>query len=234
MVVYEVHNVEKMSEMAADIFSAQILAKPDSVLGFATGSTPLGLYQRLIEKHTSGLLDFSRVTTFNLDEYCGLERDNEQSYYSFMMKNLFSHLNLRPENIHLPNGMAPNLDEECVAYERKINEAGGVDLQILGIGNNGHIGFNEPNDVFMNITHVETLKESTREANKRFFNDISEVPASAISMGIGTIMRARKIVLLGSPGKEDIMRRMLDGPIDPGCPASILKLHADVTIAYVV
>lgn len=232
MVVYELHDEDNMSQIAADIFAAQILRKPNSVLGFATGSSPLGLYKRLIEKHESGLLDFSKITTFNLDEYCGVERSNTQSYYRFMMENLFSHLNLGPENIHLPDGMSTDLEAECVEYERCIDESGGIDLQILGIGNNGHIGFNEPNSVFVDCTHVEQLKEDTREANKRFFSDISQVPHSAISMGIGTIMRARKIVLLGSKGKADIMQRMLTGPIDPMCPASILRLHRDVTIAY--
>lgn len=235
MVVYEVHSDEKSSQIAADIFSAQILTKPQSVLGFATGSSPLRLYRLLREKHEAGLLDFSQITTFNLDEYCGLERSHEQSYYRFMMENLFSHLNLKKENIHLPDGMAADLEGECVQYERRIREAGGIDLQILGIGNNGHIGFNEPQEVFCDNTHVETLKESTREANKRFFEeDVNKVPRSAITMGIGTIMRARKIVLLGSPGKKDIIRRMLDGPIDPQCPASVIRLHPDVTVAYVV
>lgn len=233
MIVYEANNSERVSEIAAGVFAAQILEKPNAVLGFATGSTPLGLYEKLVEKHRDGILDFSSITTFNLDEYCGLDGAHAQSYRRFMLDNLFSHLNLKAENIHLPNGMAEDLERECTKYEERIEQAGGIDLQVLGIGHNGHIGFNEPQDIFPNSTHVEALKESTREANKRFFDDISEVPRSAISMGVGTIMRTRKIILLGMDGKQEIIRRMLEGPIDPQCPASILRFHPNVIVAYV-
>jgi glucosamine-6-phosphate isomerase len=233
MVVYKVHDEEMLGQIAADIFSAQILSRPDSVLGFATGSTPLGLYAKLVEKNKAGLIDFSRITTFNLDEYCGLPRENPQSYYSFMHDHLFSHINVQKENVHLPDGMAADVSAECERYESKIDAAGGIDLQILGIGANGHIGFNEPGAVFYDRTHCEELKESTREANKRFFNSIDEVPTHAISMGVGTIMRARKIVLLGSRGKKDIIEKMLYGDIDPQVPASIVRFHPDVTVAYI-
>lgn len=183
--------------------------------------------------HQDGILDFSRVTSFNLDEYCGLEKTNKQSYHYFMMENLFNHVNIKPENINIPDGNAKNIQAECLAYENKIKQAGGIDLQLLGIGLNGHIGFNEPGKELIAETHQETLTESTLQANKRFFNSIDEVPKTAVSMGIGTIMAAKSILLLGSPGKESIINTTINGPITTEVPASLLRLHSNVTVIYV-
>ena len=233
MKVYKVKHHEILNEMAADIFSAQILQKPASVLGLATGSTPLGLYEKLVQRYQQGTVDFRHVTTFNLDEYCDLPQDHPQSYFTFMQQNLFSKINLPAENINIPNGMAASIPAECQRYENSISQSGGIDLQLLGIGDNGHIGFNEPNAVFVNQTHQEKLKERTRQANQRFFASIGDVPQYAVSMGVGTIMRAQKILLLGFESKQEIIEKAIRGEIDPQLPASILKAHADVTIIYV-
>lgn len=183
MNIITVKDYDTMSKMAAGIIAAQINTKPDTVLGLATGSSPLGTYRNLIEMNQNGLVDFSKVVTFNLDEYCGLSRENPQSYYYFMMENLFKHVNIPKENIHIPNGLAKDTDEECKNYELQIKKANGVDLQLLGIGFNGHIGFNEPDDVFHNFTRRVKLTQSTIEANKRFFESADDVPRYAISMG---------------------------------------------------
>lgn len=233
MIIHKLHDEKIMNRMAADMFCAQIIAKPTSIIGFATGSTPIGLYNELIQRYNEKSIDFSTITSFNLDEYCGLSRKHEQSYYSFMMDNLFSKVNIKSENIHLPKGMATDIDAECEEYEQEINRSGGIDFQILGIGLNGHIGFNEPNNMFSNKTHKEHLTDSTREANKRFFNNnIDQVPIEAITMGIGTIMRARQIILLGAKGKQTIIERMISDSINPQCPASILHVHSQVTVLY--
>ena len=205
--------------------------KPDCVLGLATGSTPIGLYQQLVAWYEKGDLDFSEVRTVNLDEYKGLSRENDQSYYYFMHHNLFDHVNLPAENSHLPNGMEPDSDRECRRYSELIRSMGGVDLQLLGIGHNGHIGFNEPGDAFDNDVHCVDLTQSTIEANKRFFASADDVPKQAYTMGIKTIMQAKKILIVASgEDKADIVRDAFFGPITPKVPASVLQLHNDVTL----
>ena len=211
--------------------AAQVIMKPDCVLGLATGSTPIGLYQQLVAWYEKGDLDFSEVRTVNLDEYKGLSRENDQSYYYFMHHNLFDHVNLPAENSHLPNGMEPDSDKECRRYSELIRSMGGVDLQLLGIGHNGHIGFNEPGDAFDNDVHCVDLTQSTIEANKRFFASADDVPKQAYTMGIKTIMQAKKILIVASgEDKADIVRDAFFGPITPKVPASVLQLHNDVTL----
>ena len=220
-----------MSRKAANIISAQVIMKPDCVLGLATGSTPIGLYQQLVAWYEKGDLDFSEVRTVNLDEYKGLSRENDQSYYYFMHHNLFDHVNLPAENSHLPNGMESDSDKECRRYSELIRSMGGVDLQLLGIGHNGHIGFNEPGDAFDNDVHCVNLTQSTIEANKRFFASADDVPKQAYTMGIKTIMQAKKILIVASgEDKADIVRDAFFGPITPKVPASVLQLHNDVTL----
>ena len=220
-----------MSRKAANIVSAQVIMKPNCVLGLATGSTPIGLYKQLVEWFRKGDLDFSEVMTVNLDEYKGLSRENDQSYYYFMHQNLFDHVNIPVENTHLPNGMEPDSEKECRRYTELIQSLGGVDLQLLGIGHNGHIGFNEPADSFARETHCVNLTESTIDANKRFFESENDVPRQAYTMGIGSIMKARKIlVVVSGEDKADALKATICGPITPQVPASILQLHNDVTI----
>ena len=221
----------ELGEAAAILFAAQVIKKADSVLGFATGSTPLETYAALSRLSQKGIVDFSAVRTYNLDEYVGLPATHEQSYAFFMHENLFAKINIRPENCHLPDGMAGDPDAECASYEQKINAAGGIDLQLLGIGHNGHIGFNEPGDVFPTATHCMTLTPETIDANKRFFDSADDVPRRALSMGIGTIMKARGIVLLiHGAEKADICQKALNGPVTPRVPASILRYHPNVTV----
>jgi len=220
-----VKNYDSMSEIAANIIAAQVTKKPSSVLGFATGSTPVGTYQKLIERYESGLLDFSKVTTFNLDEYYGLNDDDPNSYHYFMMDNLFNHINVPLEKIHVPSGVATDVLKECEEYESSISAAGGIDLQLLGIGKNGHIGFNEPDEVFHNNTYLVELTESTIEANKRFFEDSSMVPRSALTMGTKTIMMAREVLILAGPDKAEIVRELKKNICTPYVPASILHYH---------
>ncbi len=224
-------NYDEMSKKAADIVASQIILKPESVVGLATGGTPVGFYRELIKIHKDGKFSFKEVKTFNLDEYYGLDKENTQSYHYYMMDNLFKHIDISIENVNIPNGMAKDIEVECRAYEAKIKSAGGIDIQVLGIGTNGHIGFNEPDVKFEAITHLVKLDEETIEANSRFFNSIEEVPKSAISMGIKTIMHAKKIVLLASGSeKAKVIERMMNGDITPDLPASILQLHPDVTL----
>ena len=222
---------EKMSEAAAMIFVSQILSKPDSLLGLATGSTPVGLYENLVKKYREGIIDFKKVQTFNLDEYIGLEKTNDQSYDYFMWENLFSKINIKKENVHLPNGKAADIQKECDEYEASIDKAGKIDIQLLGIGVNGHIGFNEPADSFARQTHAVKLDQKTIDSNARFFNNPDEVPKSAISMGIGTIMKAKKIVMVASgANKADIVYDMVYGNVTPQVQASILQFHKNVTV----
>lgn len=222
---------EEMSKKAADIVAAQVILKPDSILGLATGSTPVGMYRELVKRYQAGDIDFSNVVTFNLDEYCGLDAENPQSYHYFMMENLFNHINIPKQNIHIPSGSAADIQAECEQYEQKIKEAGGIDLQVLGIGRNGHIGFNEPAAYFEAKTHLVELDEDTIQANARFFNSMEEVPRRAISMGIRTIMQARKILLLANgEAKAEAIYKTVQGPIMPQVPASILQLHPDVVM----
>lgn len=224
-------NYDDISRRAASLLLAQLVIKPDSILGLATGSTPIGLYKELIEAYRQGEADFFSASSFNLDEYLGLEQADPNSYFSFMRENLFRHINLPLENTHLPNGMAPDPQEECANYDRMIEQAGGVDFQILGIGHDAHIGFNEPGEAFEEGTHLEKLTEETREANARFFGSLNLVPTQAITMGIGTIMRARRIVLLANgKAKAPAIVKMLRGPITPRVPASILRFHPSVIV----
>lgn len=231
MQIYTGKDYKDMSRKAANIISAQVIMKPNCVLGLATGSSPIGTYQQLIEWYKQGDLDFSHVTSVNLDEYKGISRDNDQSYYHFMHTNLFDHININPENTNVPNGMEPDAQKECGHYEELIRSLGGVDLQLLGLGHNGHIGFNEPCSVFEKETHCVDLTESTIEANKRFFASADDVPRQAYTMGIKTIMQAKKILIIVSgEDKADIVRDAFFGPVTPEVPASILQMHNDVTL----
>ena len=231
MRIYKAKDYEEMSRKAAGIVSAQIIMKPDCVLGLATGSTPVGLYKQLIEWYRNGDLDFSGVRTVNLDEYKGISRENDQSYYYFMHQNLFDHVNIPAGNTHLPDGMEPDSEKECRRYEELIQSMGSVDLQLLGIGHNGHIGFNEPADAFDKLVHCVNLTQSTIEANKRFFASAKEVPRQAYTMGIQTIIRSKNILIIANgEGKADIVRDAFFGPITPMVPASVLQLHNDVTL----
>ena len=231
MRIYKAKDYVDMSRKAANIVSAQVIMKPNCVLGLATGSTPIGLYKQLVEWYNKGDLDFSEVMTVNLDEYKGLSRDNDQSYYYFMHRNLFDHVNIPAENTHLPNGMEPDSQKECQEYTNLIQSLGGVDLQLLGIGHNGHIGFNEPGEAFDKQVHCVNLTQSTIEANKRFFASADDVPKQAYTMGIKTIMQAKKILIVASgEDKAEIVRDAFFGPITPKVPASVLQLHNDVTL----
>ncbi len=230
MRILEAENYEQMSTLAAGIIGAQILLKPDCVLGLATGSSPIGAYEELVKNHRKGILDFSRVRTVNLDEYCGLSAENPQSYRYFMDKHLFEHVNIPRESTFLPDGSAENIDAEAERYEGLIDSLGGVDLQLLGIGHNGHIGFNEPTDDFPRYVHRVDLTESTIKANSRLFDRIEDVPTKAVTMGIGTIMKAARILLIAGADKKDIIEKAMFGPITPHVPASVLQLHRDVTV----
>ena len=231
MQIYRAKDYEDMSKKAANIIASQVVLKPDCVLGLATGSTPIGAYKNLVEKYEQGDLDFSQVTTVNLDEYTGLPRENDQSYYYFMHDNLFDHVNVKPENTHLPDGTKEDANEECARYEELIRSLGGQDLQLLGLGHNGHIGFNEPDAVFEKTTHCVDLQESTIEANKRFFASADDVPKQAYTMGIGTIMQAKKIlVVVSGEDKADTVAKAFFGPVTPEVPASILQFHKDVIL----
>ena len=222
---------EAMSRIAANIISAQIIMKPDCVLGLATGSSPEGTYAQLVEWYKKGDLDFSQVTSVNLDEYRGLSGDNDQSYRYFMNTHLFDHVNIDKSRTFVPNGLEPDSEKACREYDAVVEATGGVDLQLLGIGHNGHIGFNEPAKECCKNTQCVDLTESTIAANKRFFEKEEDVPRQAYTMGIGTIMRAKKILLVASgEGKADIIAKAFTGPITPEVPASILQLHNDVTV----
>ena len=226
-----VKNYEEMSKKAASIISSQVIIEPNSVLGLATGDTPLGMYKELIKKYKENEVDFSKVKTFNLDEYYGLERDNSQSYHFYMVNNFFKFINIDSNNINIPNGTSNDIEDDCLNYERKIKEAGGIDIQVLGIGVNGHIGFNEPNVNFEAQTHLVNLNEKTIKSNARFFNSIDEVPKKAISMGIKTILQSKKIILLASgESKAEAVYNTVNGKISPEIPSSILQLHQNVTI----
>ena len=230
MKIWHEKNYDAMSDRAAELLAAQVILKPACVLGLATGSSPVGMYRRLAEQYRQGLLDFSAVTSVNLDEYCGLSPEDPQSYRYFMEETLFRHINIRRENTFVPDGLNPDREAVCAAYDARIAALGGVDLQVLGIGNNGHIGFNEPDDHFTVGTHVVALKESTIQANARFFEDISQVPTHAVTMGMGAILQAKRILLLAGAEKAAIVRQAMEGPVTPHVPASLLQLHPDVTI----
>ena len=231
MKIYKAKDYDELSRKAASIIASQVLMKPDCVLGLATGSTPIGTYKQLIEWYNKGDLDFSSVKSVNLDEYRGLTRDNDQSYYYFMYNNLFKHININMDCTNVPDGTQSDSDKECSRYEDVIKSLGGIDLQLLGLGHNGHIGFNEPDEELAKTTHCVDLTQSTIEANKRFFASIDEVPKQAYTMGIGTIMKAKKILLVVSGSdKAQILHDVLCGPVTPHVPASVLQLHNDVIV----
>lgn len=233
MKLIETATYEKLSRSAANLISAQVILKPDSVLGLATGSSPLGTYRQLIDWYKKGDVDFDKVISINLDEYVGLSAKDEQSYRRFMNEYFFDHINIRQENTFVPDGCAKNLDAACKAYDAHIEAVGGIDLQLLGIGLDGHIGFNEPDDVFVKNTHVVALDPSTIKANARFFENEEQVPRRAITMGMVSIMQAKKIVLIANgAAKRDILEKAFFGPITPRIPASILQLHPDITVIY--
>ena len=228
-----VKTYEELSKKAADIIAAQVILKPDCVLGLATGSTPVGAYKELAEKCSKGEVDFSKVTSVNLDEYEGLSGDHDQSYRYFMNHNLFDHVNIDKAKTFVPNGCAEDLVKEGERYDELIKSLGGIDLQLLGIGVDGHIGFNEPESVFTAATHPVVLDPSTIEANARFFASADDVPRKAITMGMMSIMQAKKILLVANgKNKLDILKKSMEGPVDPMVPASILQLHPDVTVIY--
>lgn len=231
MRVLRAKDYQDLSRKAANIISAQVILKPDCVLGLATGSSPVGAYKQLIDWYKKGDVDFSQVSTVNLDEYKGLTRDNDQSYYYFMYNNLFKHVNIDLNRTNIPDGTDPDSDRECSRYNKVIESLGGIDLQLLGLGHNGHIGFNEPDDSFATLTHCVDLQPSTIEANKRFFASIDDVPKQAYTMGVQTIMQAKKVLMVVSGAdKADILKQVISGPVTPRVPASILQLHPDVTI----
>ncbi|WMJ81779.1 glucosamine-6-phosphate deaminase [Clostridium sp. MB40-C1] len=231
MRIIVVDGYEEMSKKAANMVVSQVILKPDSVLGLATGDTPIGMYEEIISLYKNEEVDFSKVKTFNLDEYYGLSKENPQSYHYYMINHLFNHVNIYENNINIPNGMAQNIESECKNYDKKIVEVGGIDLQVLGIGVNGHIGFNEPDISFESETHLVNLDEKTIESNSRFFNSKEEVPTKAISMGIKTIMHSKKIILLAcGSSKANAIFETINGKINPNMPASILQLHRDVVV----
>ncbi|HZK27585.1 MAG TPA: glucosamine-6-phosphate deaminase [Thermoclostridium sp.] len=231
MDIIKVKNYEEMSKKAANIIAAQIVLKPHTVLGLATGSTPIGTYAQLIELCKNGNVDFSQVTTINLDEYYGLDPSHDQSYRYYMNKNLLTKVNINLANTYLPNGKVEDVEAECTRYDKLIEELGGIDLQLLGIGHNGHIGFNEPSDEFVMDTYCVNLGEITINANARFFENRDDVPKRALTLGIKPIMQAKKILLIASgDNKRDILKKALFGPVTPLVPASILQLHKDLTI----
>ena len=224
-------NYEEMSKVAAKEMAEDIKRNPEIVLGLATGGTPVGMYKELIRMYNEGELDFSKVTSINLDEYVGLAGDHDQSYRYFMNTNLFDHINIDKNNTFVPNGLAENVEEECMAYDSRIQDMGGIDLQLLGLGANGHIGFNEPGEALSVGTHLTDLKESTIEANARFFDSIDDVPRKAITMGLGGIMKSKKIIVIASgEGKADAVKAMVSGKISTNMPASMLQMHRDVVV----
>lgn len=231
MLVYIKKDYEEMSKVGAQIVAALLRKKPNCVLGFATGSTPLGLYRELIRMHQREGLDFSKITTFNLDEYVGLPPEHDQSYHYFMWENLFKHINVDRRFVHIPMGMAQNIEAHCEWYEEQIEKAGGIDLQILGIGANGHIAFNEPGSSLGSRTRIKTLTGTTREANARFFKNPHEVPKYAITMGVGTIMDAKHVLLLANgAAKAEAIAATCEGPITAMWPATIVQMHRLATV----
>lgn len=228
----KVENYEQLSEKAAQIIADVVINKPECVMGLATGSSPIGTYKKLIEWNKEGKIDFSKAMSINLDEYEGLDGDHDQSYRYFMNNNLFNFINIDKENTFVPNGKAADIDAECKAYDERIANVG-IDIQLLGIGLDGHIGFNEPDDFFTKETHKVVLDESTIVANARFFESIDDVPKTAITMGMGGIMSAKKVLLIANgQNKKDIIEKAFFGPITPKVPASILQLHNDVTVIF--
>ena len=231
MKIYSTKDYDAMSRKAADILASHVILKPDCVLGLATGSTPIGMYKQLIEWYNQGVLDFSQVHTVNLDEYRGLAPTHDQSYRYFMQHNLFDHVNVKPENTNVPNGLAADPEAECARYDQVIDSLGGTDVQVLGMGHNGHIGFNEPADHFPLGTHVVDLTDTTIDANARFFATRDDVPKQALTMGVKNIMQSRHIlVVVSGADKAPIVKKAFFGPVTPQVPASILQLHPNVSI----
>lgn len=230
MKVIKVKNYEELSKVAADIIAELVKEKPDCTLGLATGSSPIGLYRNLINKYEAGEISFKNVKTYNLDEYCQLPKSHPESYYSFMHRNLFNHVDIDEANVHIPNSEGDDLQALCNEYNELLHKAS-IDLQLLGIGANGHIGFNEPGTSFDQETFIVKLTQKTREDNKRFFNSIDEVPMYAMTMGIKNIMQAKKILLVASgKNKQEAIKRLLSGEVGEDCPASILNRHNDVIV----
>ena len=226
MLVEVFEDYDAVSRRAAEIVTQQIRRKPDSVLGFATGSTPLQLYNMLIESHRARGLDFSKITTFNLDEYVGLAPEHPQSYHHFMWENLFKHVNVTPSRVFIPHGMADDIEYFCEWYEQQIEKAGGIDIQLVGIGANGHLAFNEPGSSLGSKTRIKTLTAKTVRDNARFFENPDEVPRQAITMGIGTILDARTILLIASgERKAEAIQAALEGPVTGMCPATVVQMH---------
>ncbi|MBS4538730.1 glucosamine-6-phosphate deaminase [Clostridium sp. D2Q-11] len=222
---------EELSKKAADIIAQEIKTKSNPILGLATGSTPIGTYKELVNLHREEDLDFSKVETFNLDEYYGLDSTHEQSYSYFMKKNLFNNVNINMNNTHIPNGLTEDIEKECKDYDALIEKKGGIDLQLLGIGVNGHIGFNEPGEELSTGTHLVDLETNTIKANSRFFDSIEEVPKKAITMGLASIMKSKRILLLANgENKKEIISKIIDGKVSTNVPASILQVHSNVTI----
>lgn len=233
MKITEVDDYQAMSRAAADLVVERVRSNPQLILGLATGSTPLGLYQHLIDDYNRSGTSYRHVTTFNLDEYVGLSEQDPNSYHYFMNQYLFNHIDIEKTNTYIPKGNAQDLEKECSVFEERLKEHGGVDLQILGIGGNGHIGFNEPGTSFYSRTHLVDLTLSTREANERFFANLNEVPIRAVSMGIETIMESKEILLLISGEKKrDALHQLLHGEIDESFPASILREHPNTTVIF--
>jgi len=231
MKIYLTDDYAAMSRKAASIIASQVVLNPECVLGLATGSTPIGTYKELIARYESGELNFSGVKSVNLDEYVGLSPEHDQSYRYFMQTNLFNHINIKRENTNVPNGLAEDTDAECARYDSVMDSLGGIDLQLLGMGHNGHIGFNEPDDYFPLGTHAVDLQESTISANARFFASIDEVPRRALTMGIGSIMKVKAIlVVVSGKDKAPIVKKAFAGPVTPNVPASILQMHPNVIV----
>lgn len=224
-------NYEELSKVAANEMAETIKSNPKAILGLATGGSPIGMYKELIRMNKEGEIDFSTITTVNLDEYIGLSGEHTQSYRYFMNDNLFNHINIDKKNTYVPNGLAENVEEECKNYDAKIADLGGTDVQLLGIGNNGHIAFNEPDQELVAGTHLTGLTEDTIKANARFFDSIDEVPKTALTMGLGGIMKSKKIIVIASgEGKAEAVKAMVNGKISTNMPASMLQMHRDVVV----
>ncbi|MBU5449477.1 glucosamine-6-phosphate deaminase [Acetivibrio sp. MSJd-27] len=231
MKIIRCKDYDEMSAIAGKIMVDQVKEKPDSILGLATGSTPIGMYKKMIEAYKNGEVSFKNVHTFNLDEYYKIEKTNDQSYYYFMNENLFSHIDIDKNNIDIPNGQADDYQAECERYEKAMEESAGIDIQVLGVGVNGHIGFNEPEELLYEKTHLTGLTQSTIEANSRFFDSIDLVPTSALTMGMGSIMKAKKIlVLISGKSKHDVVTKILGDRMSTQTPVTLLKGHHDVTV----
>ncbi|WP_127585229.1 glucosamine-6-phosphate deaminase [Paenibacillus koleovorans] len=231
MNILKFESQQKLNEAGAGILAGLVQTNPRVVLGLATGGTPVGIYEELVDTHRKGMVSFKSITTFNLDEYVGISTDHPESYHAYMNHHLFSHIDANPARIHIPDGNAADLKQECERYNALLDDAKQIDLQLLGLGHNGHIGFNEPDHALMSGTHVVKLKEETRSANARFFNHIDEVPTHALTMGVGTILKAKMILLVvRGADKAEIVHQALTGPITTECPASLLQTHPHVVV----